>query len=69
MGVPRLRQAYVPQPVVDRSAAQLRAYIEGADPISRRPFMQEVLDGLMSPLTEADEHGEARDVERRDYRA
>ena len=43
--MPRLRQAYVPQPVVDRSAADLRAYIEGQDPVSERPFMQEVLDG------------------------
>ena len=34
MGMPRLRQAYVPQPVVDRSAADLRAYIDGTDPVS-----------------------------------
>jgi hypothetical protein len=57
MGMPRLRQAYVPQPVVDRSAADLRAYIDGQDPISRRPFMQEVLDGLLAPLDEADLQG------------
>jgi hypothetical protein len=57
MGMPRLRQAYVPQPVVDRSAADLRAYIEGRDPISGRPFMQEVLDGLTAPLEDADLHG------------
>jgi len=57
MGMPRLRQAYVPQPVVDRSAAQLRAYIEGQDPIFKRPFMQGVLDGLTSPLQEADLQG------------
>ena len=54
MGMPRLRQAYVPQPVVDRSAAHLRAYIDGHDPIFKRPFMQGVLDGLTSPLSEAD---------------
>jgi hypothetical protein len=57
MGMPRLRQAYVPQPVVDRSAADLRAYIDGQDPTSHRPFMQEVLDGLLSPLEEADLQG------------
>ena len=57
MGMPRLRQAYVPQPVVDRSAADLRAYIEGQDPVSKRPFMQDVLDGLTSPLDEADLQG------------
>jgi hypothetical protein len=57
MGMPRLRQAYVPQPVVDRSAADLRAYIDGNDRISGRPFMQEVLDGLTIPLDEADLQG------------
>ena len=57
MGMPRLRQAYVPQPVVDRSAAQLRAYIDGQDPIFKRPFMQGVLEGLTSPLNEADLQG------------
>ena len=57
MGMPRLRQAYVPQPVVDRSAAHLRAYIDGQDPIARRPFMQGVLEGLTSPLEEADLQG------------
>jgi hypothetical protein len=57
MGMPRLRQAYVPQPVVDRSAADLRAYIEGEDPVARRPFMQVVLDGLLSPLEATDLQG------------
>ena len=49
-GMPRMRQAFVPQPVVDRSAAELRAYIEGIDPVSKRPFMQEVIEGLTKPL-------------------
>jgi hypothetical protein len=57
MGMPRLRQAYVPQPVVDRSPADLRAYIDGADPISHRPFMQEVLDGLTRALDADDLQG------------
>src|SRR6516165_860510 len=53
-GMPRARQAFVPQPVVDRTPAQLRAYIEGADPVSKRPFMQEVIEGLTGPLSEQD---------------
>ena len=57
MGIPRLRQAYVPQPVVDRSPADLRAYIDGADPVSKRPFMQGVIDGLTVPLDAADLQG------------
>lgn len=56
-GMPRTRQAYVPQPVVDRTPAELRAYIESNDPVSRRPFMQEVLEGLTRPLDEQDLKG------------
>ncbi len=56
-GMPTARQAFVPQPVVGRSAAQLRGYIEGADPVSRRPFMQEVIEGLTRPLDEKDTKG------------
>lgn len=57
MGMPRLRQAYTPHPVVDRSAAHLRAYVEGLDPVSKRPFMQEVLEGLTTPLDDEDLQG------------
>ena len=49
-GMPRARQAFVPQPVVDRTPAQLRGYIEGTDPVSKRPFMQEVIEGLTGDL-------------------
>ena len=33
-GMPTTRQAFVPQPVVGRSAAELRAYIDGEDPVN-----------------------------------
>jgi hypothetical protein len=56
-GMPKLRQAFVPQPVVDRSASDLRAYIEGNDPVSKRPFIQEVIEGLTRPLDEQDLQG------------
>ena len=49
-GMPALRQAFVPQPVVGRSPSELRAYVEGPDPISGRPFVQEVVEGLTRPL-------------------
>jgi hypothetical protein len=49
-GMPSQRQAFVPQPVVDKSARELRAYIEGVDPVSKRPFMQEVIEALTGPL-------------------
>jgi hypothetical protein len=56
-GMPTTRQAFVPQPVVGRSPAELRAYIEGDDPVNGRPFMQEVIEGLTRPLDEADSAG------------
>ena len=56
-GMPTLRQTFVPQPVVGRSAAHLRAYIEGNDPLSNRPFMREVIEGITGPLTDEDLKG------------
>jgi hypothetical protein len=56
-GMPRTRQAFVPQPVVDLSRQELRAYIEGKDPVSGRPFMQEVVEGLTHPLDAEDLSG------------
>jgi hypothetical protein len=49
-GMPRMRQVYVPQPVMGKTAAELRAYIDGPDPTTGRPVMQEVVEGLTAPL-------------------
>ena len=57
--MPRLRSAFVPQPVVDRSPADLRGYIDGSDRVSGRPFMQEVIDGLTRPLEQEDLQGQS----------
>ncbi len=56
-GMPTTRQAFVPQPVVDKTPAELRAYIEGTDPVSKRPFMQEVIESLTSALDANDLKG------------
>jgi hypothetical protein len=56
-GMPRARQAFVPQPVADQPPAKLRAYIEGDDPVSGRPFARQVLDALTNPLDEEDVRG------------
>ena len=53
-GMPRMRQVFVPQPVMGKTPQQLRAYIDGKDPITDRPVMQEVIEGLTSPLDAAD---------------
>ena len=49
-GMPGLRQVFVPQPIMGKTAQQLRAYIDGVDPITGRPVMQEVIEGLTHPI-------------------
>src|SRR6185436_14756976 len=56
-GMPTVRNVFVPQPVVGRSPAELRAYIDGTDPVLKRPFMQGVIEGLTSPLDADDLKG------------
>src|SRR5262247_1725349 len=53
-GMPRMRQVFVPQPVMGKTPQQLRAYIDGNDPITGRPVMQEVIEGLTMPLDDED---------------
>src|SRR5947208_11192087 len=45
-GMPGLRQVFVPQPVMGKTARELRAYVDGLDPFTGRPVMQEVVEGL-----------------------
>ena len=49
-GLPGLDCVFVPQPVMGKSAAELRGYIHGNDPISGRPVMQEVVEALTQGL-------------------
>ena len=53
-GMPGLRQVFVPQPIMGKTPAELRAYVDGRDPISGRPVMQEVVEGLTRPLADGD---------------
>jgi hypothetical protein len=53
-GMPRMRQVYVPQPIMGKTPEQLRAYVDGPDMITKRPFMQEVIEGLTQPLAADD---------------
>ncbi|HSQ12394.1 MAG TPA: UGSC family (seleno)protein, partial [Candidatus Deferrimicrobium sp.] len=52
-GMPRAPRAFVPQPVMGKTAEQLRAYIDGKDPLSGRPVMQEVIEGLTQPIDDS----------------
>ncbi len=49
-GMPEARRAFVPQPVMGKTAQDLRAYVEGLDPITGRPVMQEIIEGLTTGL-------------------
>src|SRR2546429_3593770 len=49
-GMAELRQVFVPQPVMGKSPGELRAYVDGRDPLTGRPVMQEVIEGLTTPL-------------------
>ncbi|MGZ5897006.1 MAG: UGSC family (seleno)protein, partial [Xanthobacteraceae bacterium] len=60
-GMPRTRQAFVPQPLVGQTPDQLRGYIEGVDPTTNRPFMVEVIEGLPQPLDTEDLKGAGLD--------
>src|SRR4030081_2237529 len=51
-GMPGMRYAFVPQPVMGKTAAQLRAYVDGIDPINQRPVMQMVIEGLTRPFAD-----------------
>lgn len=50
-GLPGAPCVFVPQPVMGKTAAELQAYVEGKDPITGRPVMQEVVAGLTSQLS------------------
>jgi hypothetical protein len=53
-GMPGERFAFVPMPVMGKSAAELRAYVDGNDPVTGRPVMEEVVEALTKPLGEAE---------------
>ncbi|HEY3058733.1 MAG TPA: UGSC family (seleno)protein [Chloroflexota bacterium] len=49
-GMPGMRTAFVPQPVMGKTALELRAYIDGIDPVTKRPVVQEIVEGLTRPF-------------------
>jgi len=49
-GLPEAARAFVPQPVMGKSTAELKAYVYGKDPITGVPVMQEVVAGLTTIL-------------------
>jgi hypothetical protein len=54
-GVP-LRFSFPPHPTAWVSRETHRQYVEGNDPITDRPLMQELIDALTRPLSEEEKH-------------
>jgi hypothetical protein len=52
-GLPEAPTVFVPQPVMGKSAAELRAYVNGSDPITGRPVMLEIVEALTTQLSAA----------------
>ncbi len=42
---------FVPQPVMGKTADELRAYVDGKDPITGGSVMQEIVAGLTTQLS------------------
>ncbi|HEY6444086.1 MAG TPA: UGSC family (seleno)protein [Candidatus Acidoferrales bacterium] len=53
-GMPRLRLVFSPHPVWGKTPEQLWGYMNGPDPATQKPMMQEVIGALTKPLTAAD---------------
>jgi hypothetical protein len=49
-GLPEAPRAFVPMPVMGKTNEELRAYVNGKDPITGKPVMQEVVAALTTGL-------------------
>ena len=56
-----MRHAFVPQPVMGRTPDQLRAYVDGPDDVTGRPFMSEVIAALTRPASAQETRAQAFD--------
>jgi hypothetical protein len=52
-GLPQAARAFVPQPVMGKTADELKAYVHGKDPVTGRPVMQEIIEALTVALDAA----------------
>jgi hypothetical protein len=63
-GLPQAPVVFVPQPVMGKSEAELRAYVEGNDPATGKPVMQEIIEGLTQGLAAAQDEPADRSTPR-----
>jgi len=53
-GIPNMRITYTPHPITDRPAELCRKYIAGNDPLTGKPMLEEIYEGLTKPLSAED---------------
>ena len=51
-GMPHQRITFTPHPVWGKTPDELRAYVNGPDPVSGKPMMKEIVANLTTPLTD-----------------
>ncbi|HEV3480740.1 MAG TPA: UGSC family (seleno)protein [Candidatus Acidoferrales bacterium] len=51
-GMPHERITFTPHPVWGKTPDELRAYVNGPDPVSGKPMMKEIVASLTTPLTD-----------------
>jgi hypothetical protein len=56
-GLPQAPRAFVPQPVMGKTAEELKAYVHGKDPVTGQPVMQEVIEALTGAFDAARAEG------------
>lgn len=63
-GLPQQPLIFVPQPVMGKSEDELRAYVEGDDPVTGQPVMREVILALTEGLAAVEDAGFERSTPR-----
>ncbi len=53
-GMPNERMVFVPHPIAGVAAPTCRKYLQGKDPVTGKPIIDELVSGLTSPLTDDD---------------
>ena len=53
-GIPNMRITYTPHPITDRPAELCRKYVAGNDPLTGKPMLEEIYEGLSKPLSQED---------------
>jgi hypothetical protein len=51
-GMPHERFTYIPHPVSNKPPAECRIYLEGNDPLTHKPVVEEIVTALTAPLNE-----------------